>query len=150
MIDLSAIQSETSYLCQNEKETQELASKIALSIGGQEIILLNGPLGAGKSVFARHLIKTLLHNEEEDIPSPTFTLVQQYETVKGTIWHYDLYRLNNPEEVYETGWEDIVGQDITIIEWAEKLEYLKPENAININIFIEDNNTRKIMISSNK
>lgn len=130
----------------NEDETLNLAYQLARIINSNDIILLNGPLGAGKSVMARGIIQTLNNTPNEDVPSPTFTLVQQYETTKGLLWHYDLYRLEQAEEIYETGWEDIIHQDIIIIEWAEKLEHLMPQQYIQINIIPEKNNQRSITI----
>lgn len=130
----------------NEAETLNLAYQLARIIDSNDIILLNGPLGAGKSVMARGIIQTLNNTPNEDVPSPTFTLVQQYETTKGLLWHYDLYRLEQAEEIYETGWEDIIHQDIIIIEWAEKLEHLMPQQYIQINIIPEKNNQRSITI----
>lgn len=130
----------------NEAETLNLAYQLARIIDSNDIILLNGPLGAGKSVMARGIIQTLNNTPNEDVPSPTFTLVQQYETTKGLLWHYDLYRIEQAEEIYETGWEDIIHQDIIIIEWAEKLEHLMPQQYIQINIIPEKNNQRSITI----
>ncbi len=130
----------------NEDETLNLAYQLARIINSNDIILLNGPLGAGKSVMARGIIQTLNNTPNEDVPSPTFTLVQQYETTKGLLWHYDLYRLEQAEEIYETGWEDIIHQDIIIIEWAEKLGHLMPQQYIQINIIPEKNNQRSITI----
>jgi len=130
----------------NETQTLDLAKSLAHILKQDDIIMLNGPLGAGKSVFARGLIQTLSNTPNEDIPSPTFTLVQQYETSKGLLWHYDLYRLEEAEEIYETGWEDIIYQDIIVIEWAEKLQHLMPHKYINIDIKQIEENTREITI----
>ncbi len=136
------------HISHSEGETIDIAKQLANIINNDDIILLNGTLGAGKSVFARGIIKALTLHPDEDIPSPTFTLVQQYETIKGDLWHYDLYRLNAPEEIYETGWEDILHQDIIIIEWAEKLYDLKPFYSINIDIdIIENGLSRSITIN---
>lgn len=127
------------HISASEEETLNLSKQLSSVINENDIILLNGPLGAGKSVFARGIIKSLSLFPDEDIPSPTFTLVQQYETNMGDLWHYDLYRLNTPEEIYETGWEDILYQNIILIEWAEKLQNLKPLHYINVTIDIFDN-----------
>jgi len=130
----------------SESETHILAQSLSSILEHNDIIMLNGPMGAGKSVLARGIIQSISNTPNEDIPSPTFTLVQQYETSKGLLWHYDLYRLENAEEIYETGWEDIINQDIIIIEWAEKLEHLMPNQYIDITIEPLQNNDRKITI----
>ena len=134
------------HISNSEKNTLTLAKELAVTLNKNDVILLNGTLGAGKSVFARGIIKALSIHPDEDIPSPTFTLMQQYDTIHGLLWHYDLYRLENAEEIYETGWEDIIGEDIIIIEWAEKLAHLTPSSYINITITPIDNLKRSIKI----
>ncbi len=133
------------HISDSENKTLNLAKQLSKVLNADDIILLNGTLGAGKSVFARGIIQSLSLFPDEDIPSPTFTLVQQYETPNTYIWHYDLYRLNNPEEIYETGWEDILYQDIILIEWAEKLQHLKPSRYINVTIDIDNNNLERFI-----
>jgi len=134
----------------NEEETSVIAQNMANALEKNDIVFLSGPLGAGKSVMARGIIRAISRNPNEDIPSPTFTLVQQYETNKGLLWHYDLYRLEAPEEIYETGWEDIIGEDLILIEWAEKLGNLKPQSYISIKIIPEPDQTRTIEIKKIK
>ena len=136
----------TTHQTNDEAGTLLLAQHLARVLECTDIVMLNGPLGAGKSVMARGIIQTLSHTPNEDIPSPTFTLVQQYDTSKGRLWHYDLYRLENAEEVYETGWEDIAGQDIALIEWAENLNHLMPHKYINITIEPTGSSVRNITI----
>jgi tRNA threonylcarbamoyladenosine biosynthesis protein TsaE len=102
-------------------------------------------LGAGKTALARALIRHLMNNPIQDVPSPTFTLVQTYETPIGNLWHFDLYRLKAPQEIYELGWEDALAEKaIILIEWAERLERLLPSNAMHIKISVESDNSRKI------
>lgn len=136
------------YLSQSEQETVNIAQKFADLIDKPSVICLNGNLGAGKSVFARAFIRHICSNELLEVPSPTFTLVQIYDEGTVPIYHFDLYRIEDPDELYELGWEDALDQAITIIEWPERLGYLKPENVFNI--FIEasdsDKNARKIEI----
>ncbi len=128
-----------------EQDTVTIAQKLAHTLKNKDIILLTGTLGAGKSVFARALIRALTGNPDTDVPSPTFTLVQNYEAKDGTpIDHYDLYRLENPEEIYELGWEDSISEGITIVEWPERLGNLTPPNALKISIEIGDDEERVI------
>ncbi|MCK6417999.1 MAG: tRNA (adenosine(37)-N6)-threonylcarbamoyltransferase complex ATPase subunit type 1 TsaE [Alphaproteobacteria bacterium] len=95
-------------------------------------ITLQGPLGAGKSVFARALIRHLANDTALDVPSPTFTLLQTYDTPDGTVWHYDLYRLGSPTDIYELGWEEALQARLILIEWPERLGALLPQRRLDI------------------
>jgi len=131
----------------SETETMAVASEFALTLDPFSIILLNGDLGMGKSVFSRAAIRTLMGQANLDVPSPTFTFVQTYEAPNGNIWHFDLYRLKSPEELYEIGWEDALGQGILLIEWPERMGYLMPKQAISVTITKEiDMASRQILI----
>lgn len=111
----------------SEGETIETARQFASRLQAPCVIGLRGNLGAGKTVFARSLIRALT-NPHEEVPSPTFTLVQIYDTAKGPLWHFDLYRLKSAEEIYELGWEDAVAQGIVLVEWPERLGTLTLPN----------------------
>lgn len=113
------------------EQTARLAGKIGASLGAGDCLLLGGPVGAGKTHFARHLIRSLLKTPE-DVPSPTFTLVQTYETSAGELWHADLYRLNTTDEVEELGLASAFEQAICLVEWPELLGKIAPSNALNI------------------
>ncbi|HEU4839408.1 MAG TPA: tRNA (adenosine(37)-N6)-threonylcarbamoyltransferase complex ATPase subunit type 1 TsaE [Micavibrio sp.] len=128
-----------------ESETAALAAKIAASARSGDIFLLEGPLGAGKSVFARAFVRALC-GKDTDVPSPTFTLVQTYETEEATLYHFDLYRLENPEEIYEIGWEDALSGGIVLVEWPQRLGPHAPRNATRIRIETFDGESRRITI----
>jgi tRNA threonylcarbamoyl adenosine modification protein YjeE len=115
----------------SEKETEALAARLAGNLEAGDVVCLQGKLGAGKSVFARALIR-VLSGKNIDVPSPTFTLVQTYETKKGTVWHFDLYRVEEMEDVYELGWEEAAGSGIALIEWPERLGGLAPADRLDI------------------
>ncbi|MAQ71620.1 MAG: tRNA (adenosine(37)-N6)-threonylcarbamoyltransferase complex ATPase subunit type 1 TsaE [Alphaproteobacteria bacterium] len=134
------------YQCNTEEETCRIAAQLAEDLKCGDIVLLKGTLGAGKTVFARALIRALCGNKELNVPSPTFTLLQTYDYAYGEIWHFDLYRLKDPEEIYELGWEDFSGKDIALFEWPSRLEHLEPEKAITVRMEIEGP-TRHIHIS---
>ena len=137
----------------SESETIKAAQTYAKTLDKHAIVLMSGTLGAGKSVFARALIRTRIKDETLNVPSPTFTLVQNYEAPDGTIInHYDLYRLEDPEEIYELGWEDSLTEGITLVEWPERLGALAPINAhkITITVDADDKNTRIITIKDEK
>lgn len=128
--------------CQTEEETVHLAQRLAPTLSG--IVTLNGTLGAGKSTFARAVIQELTDGEQ-DVPSPTFTLVQEYETGGQRIYHLDLYRLEDAEEIFELGWEDMQGGDVLVlIEWAERIENFLPKKRTEINIDIISEKARDI------
>ena len=102
-----------------------------------DVILLEGSIGAGKSFFARTLILALLA-EPEDIPSPTFTLVQTYGAPKFDIWHCDLYRLSTPYEAQELGLEDAFETALCLVEWPDRLGDLTPPDALTISLALTD------------
>lgn len=108
-------------LCANEGETAAAAAALATELKPGDAVFLHGTLGMGKSVFARGLIRALMENQDLEVPSPTFTLVQVYETKNFPVHHYDLYRIEDPEEIFELGWEDALPGGITIVEWPERL-----------------------------
>jgi tRNA threonylcarbamoyl adenosine modification protein YjeE len=134
-----------------EKETIAVAKDLAAKLLEHQqdfpaILCLSGPLGAGKSVFARALIRALHNDPNLNVPSPTFTLIQTYDTDNFPINHFDLYRLEDPEEIYELGWEDAISEGITIVEWPERLAGMIPARRLDITIKPSDNNpTARIM-----
>ncbi|WP_298851435.1 tRNA (adenosine(37)-N6)-threonylcarbamoyltransferase complex ATPase subunit type 1 TsaE [uncultured Ruegeria sp.] len=119
-------------------ETAEFAARVGASLGPGDVLLLEGSIGSGKTHFARNLIQSLLP-EPEDVPSPTFTLVQAYDTPVGEIWHCDLYRLSAVEEVDELGLTDAFDAAICLVEWPEKLGLLAPESALKLTFETDPN-----------
>ena len=128
---MSAIPSHV--LLRSPEETAAIAAKMARVLTGGDTLLLVGDIGAGKTHFARHLIQNCL-GYQEDIPSPTFTLVQTYDGPNSEIWHSDLYRLSTPEEVIELGLIDAFESEICLIEWPDRLEELTPKNALTLSL----------------
>ena len=105
----------------DEAATQQLGRTLAGSLQPGDALCLTGPLGAGKSTLARALIRALTTPDEE-VPSPTFTLVQFYETAAFPLAHFDLYRLSDPDEVYEIGLDEALDGGVALIEWPQRLE----------------------------
>lgn len=138
------------YTSASEEQTAQIAGDLAKDLSAPVVICLFGTLGAGKSVFARSLIRCLYGDQNLEVPSPTFTLVQIYETPEHPVYHFDLYRIKDPEEIYELGWEDALNDAITIIEWPENLEHLKPSKTLDIiiNVDEDDKNARTIEIGT--
>lgn len=115
----------------DEDATAALAAALAARAVRTDVIGLSGALGSGKTCFARAFILARLGPRE--VPSPTFTLVEAYESDRGpTIWHFDLYRLEKPEEAYELGIEEAFADGIALIEWPERLGSLLPREHLGI------------------
>ncbi len=119
-------------VCKTEKDTAKLACEFAKTAKKGDVFALYGTLGMGKSVFARAFIQALC--DVDDVPSPTFTLLQTYSSPKGDIYHFDLYRLKHPDEVFELGFEDALYNGITLIEWPENAGGWLPKDIIKISI----------------
>ena len=119
------------------QKVQACAAILAGKVRTGDVIALSGDLGAGKTVFARAFVRALT-NEDEDVPSPTFTLVQIYDGHRDdenlTIWHFDLYRLKSAEEIYETGFEEALSYGVSLIEWPERAGSLLPRNRLTVNL----------------
>ncbi|KAF0117355.1 MAG: hypothetical protein FD149_1164 [Rhodospirillaceae bacterium] len=99
------------------------------------VVALRGTLGAGKTALARAVIRAMPGAAEEDVPSPTFTLVQTYDMpAGGTLWHFDLYRLTTPEDALELGMEEAFAEGVSLIEWPERLGPWLPFDRIDITL----------------
>lgn len=120
------------FVSTSEAETEALAKKVALMAQKGDVFALYGTLGMGKSVFARAFIQSL--TKAEEVPSPTFTLVQEYQAADFDIYHFDLYRLKSPDEVFELGFEEAVYGGVSLIEWPEKAGAWLPKNIFKIEI----------------
>lgn len=129
------------------EETALFAARLAPQLRAGDCLLLHGPVGAGKTHFARHLVQSLLPLPE-DVPSPTYTLVQTYDTTAGPLWHADLYRLTAPDEVEELGLIEAFETAICVIEWPDRLGALTPRHALYLRFSHDDNrsDTRHIEI----
>ncbi|WP_407493846.1 tRNA (adenosine(37)-N6)-threonylcarbamoyltransferase complex ATPase subunit type 1 TsaE [Pseudooceanicola sp. MF1-13] len=131
------------YLMTSAEDTGDLAQRIGTLLNPGDTLLLDGPVGAGKTHFARSLIQSLLH-VVEDVPSPTFTLVQTYDTRSGEVWHADLYRLTAPDEVIELGLTEAFEDAICLVEWPDRLGDLVPPGALHLSFTVADENSRQI------
>ncbi len=100
-------------------DLQHKAKTLSSIVIAPHVIILEGDLGAGKTTFAQYFLKSILVNAEQTIISPTFTLVNVYNTTKGIVWHADLYRLRNEAELFELGLIEFAHNGITLIEWAD-------------------------------
>jgi len=133
---------------QSEVETGDFARNLAKNLKNGGVLCIFGGLGVGKTVFSREIVRFLTKNENLEVPSPTFTLVQSYDADICELFHFDLYRLDDPEEVFELGWEDALADGISIIEWPEKAGAFLPTRytAVRISIDSDHENARHIEI----
>ena len=134
----------------DETVTAALAARISALAASADVIALKGDLGTGKTTFARAFIRARGARDEE-VPSPTFTLVQVYELVPTAIWHFDLYRLQSSEEAWELGIEDAFSGGISLIEWPERLGPLLPDRRLELGFaFGDEPGARHIAIDPGK
>ncbi len=117
----------------DESATCELARRLAPLLGIGDVVALHGDLGAGKTAFARALIRALVGADEE-VPSPTFTLVQTYNSPTGPIFHFDLYRIVSPDELTEIGWDEALADGLTLVEWPSRAGALLPASRIDVRL----------------
>lgn len=116
----------------SETDTLALGAAVARLLRAGDVVALNGQLGAGKTTFARGLVRALLGACEE-VPSPTYTLVQVYEGADFPIWHFDLYRLDQPSHVEELGWDD-TAEGVALIEWPDRAGSRLPGQRLDIHL----------------
>lgn len=123
---------------EGEAATHALAAALAARVRRGDTIALSGPLGAGKTSFARGFIRARAALRGADalgeVPSPTFTLVQTYDLLGEAVWHVDLYRLEGPGEVSELGLEDAFADAITLVEWPERAGVLLPADRLDLSL----------------
>ena len=124
----------------SESATKTLGAQLAAVLKAGDAICLSGPLGAGKSTLARGLIQRLCPGSEA--PSPTFTFVETYECETFTLRHFDFYRLEQPEDVWELGYEEALDGGAALIEWPEKIGGHAPANALWVRFEVGKNDRR--------
>lgn len=139
----AAFRTEHTFL--TAEETSAFARALAPSLGAGDVILLHGDLGSGKTHFARALIQERLARAglTEDVPSPTFTLVQVYDDGETELWHCDLYRLGGPEDVIELGLDEAFSTSVCLVEWPDRLQDLTPEGALDLTLRMTDEAGRR-------
>ncbi|HSF63378.1 MAG TPA: tRNA (adenosine(37)-N6)-threonylcarbamoyltransferase complex ATPase subunit type 1 TsaE [Paracoccaceae bacterium] len=125
----------------DDAATERLGRILAAHLRPGDTILLAGTIGAGKTHLARALIRARL-DAPEDVPSPSFTLVQTYDAPGGAIWHADLYRLSHPDEVAELGLEAAFDTAICLVEWPDRLGRATPPGAMTLTLAPEGEGRR--------
>lgn len=123
-----------SLILPDETAAAAFGASLAPLLRAGDVVLLEGPLGAGKTTLARGLVKTYAGARE--VPSPTFTLVETYDGDAGPLWHFDLYRLDKPDDVWELGLEEALESGVSLIEWPDRIEGLLPADALRLQLAI--------------
>lgn len=136
------------YVVNSLKQTASLANKFAKTLAGGEKILLNGDLGAGKTTFTKFLAKAM--GVKDEVTSPTFTILKEYQGKRFKLYHFDMYRLSGGAEATGFGFEDYLSDDennsVVVIEWSEMVKDILKGDFITINISRINDTTRKIEI----
>ena len=135
-------------------QTLFIASLLAQSLKSGDTLLLSGDIGSGKTFFSRGLIQEMMKNQSvpiDEVPSPTFSIVQPYDALYPIVWHLDLYRLSHHDEIYELGLEEALEKGICLIEWPSKMGSNIPERNISISFDLDgyDDEKRSILIELN-
>lgn len=131
------------FISKNELETKELAKRISSKLNNGDIIVLSGDLGSGKTKFTEGILSYF--GLENEISSPTFTIVNEYISENINIYHFDVYRLSDVDEFYAIGGEEYFSKGICIIEWGEIIEEILPKDYIKIT-FSKDNSDDNVRI----
>jgi tRNA threonylcarbamoyladenosine biosynthesis protein TsaE len=126
--------------------TRALGGRLAAHLRPGDAVLLEGPLGAGKSELARAILRAAADDPALEVPSPSFTLVQGYETPVGLISHYDLWRLDGPAGIGELDW-DQARDGIVLVEWPDRLGALRPDEALTITLTLQGTDMRHATLS---
>ena len=128
----------------DETATEQLGATLAARLKPGDVVGLKGELGAGKTTLARAILRAAADDPALIVPSPTFTLVEVYDTPRGTYWHFDLYRLDAPEQIYELGWEEARAEGIVLLEWPERLGPLLPKH-LSVTLEIDGDGRRALL-----
>jgi tRNA threonylcarbamoyladenosine biosynthesis protein TsaE len=126
--------------------TEALAAAVAALARPGDAILLEGPFGAGKTAFARAFLRAASGDAALEVPSPSFTLVQSYDTRLGPVHHFDLWRLDGPQAVVELGWEE-ARADIVLAEWPDRLSALRPAEALSVRLSLLAGDARQAVLA---
>ena len=133
-------------ISRSAKETRAVGQQLASLLKAGDVVLLDGDLGAGKSELARGVARGL--GIEGAVPSPSFTILNAYDEGRIPLYHFDWYRIADPQELYDIGLDEFVGGDgVALIEWSERAEECLPEDYLQVEIDKVDDHTRRITLA---
>lgn len=135
-------------MLQDAAASESLGARLAPLLRARDVVALQGDLGAGKTTLARGLLRALAGAPDMEVPSPTFTLVEVYEFSALAVWHFDLYRLKRPEDAWELGLEQALGEAVSLIEWPERLADLIPAERLEIHLAMDGGGRRADLAGS--
>ena len=138
------------FISNSENETKQFAKDFASKLDKKSVVVLTGELGSGKTKFVEGFLSYF--GLENEISSPTFTIVNEYKNENATIYHFDVYRLSDSSEFYEIGGDEYFDKGICLIEWGELIEDALPKSYIHITISKDENddNKRRILVENIK
>ena len=137
------------FMTHSEEETMELGRKLALQLHPPKLVLLRGDLGAGKTTLIKGIAEGFGAARQDNVTSPTFTLIHEYRSPKVTLYHIDLYRIDTERELETLGLDDLFAEDsVLLIEWGDKFERFNNERDVAIAIERTGENDRKISVTS--
>ena len=130
----------------DEAGTRKIADDVSGLVKPGDLVTLSGDLGAGKTAFARALVRRLSGDPDLEVPSPTFTLMQVYEALDFPIVHADLYRIGNPSELAELGWDEATDSALVLVEWADRAGGALPDERLDVRLTIPPEGGEKRII----
>lgn len=126
----------------DEAATERLGAALAARLRPRDVVALEGGLGVGKTTLARAILRSATGEPDLIVPSPTFTLVEIYDTRLGSFWHFDLYRLEQAEQVFELGWEEARAEGVALVEWPDRMGPLLPSSRLTVTLAMENEGRR--------
>ena len=134
------------FISKSEQDTINFAENFASQLHKKDIVVLSGDLGSGKTKFVQGILKHF--GLENEISSPTFTIVNEYDANNQKIYHFDLYRLESMDEAFDIGVEDYFDSGaVCLLEWPERIEDILPEDTVKINIKVNDDDSRTLTLN---
>lgn len=132
----------TEYISHSLEDTERIAKEIASSLKGNEVVAMRGGLGVGKTTFTRGLVSSF--GVDSGVHSPTFAIVNEYHG-KVPVYHFDMYRVTDEDDLYSTGFYDYLGKGLIIIEWSENIQEFLPDDSVIIEISYGENETSRVI-----
>jgi len=137
------------FTTNSPEETVALGRKLAKQLAPPRLVVLRGELGAGKTTLVKGIVEGFHAGSEQNVTSPTFTLIHEYRSPVANIYHIDLYRVDTPRELETLGIDDLFGErSVVIIEWGEKFERFRCERDVEIAIERAGENQRVVMVTT--